>query len=66
MENGQLCEPHLRPGAVPGAIVAFSAGGVALISGIVVYYVNRPGRTEVSLAPAYVPGGGGAVLSGCF
>jgi hypothetical protein len=66
MDNGQLCAPHLRDGAVPGAIIAYSASGVALISGIVLYYVNRPGRAEVSLTPAYVPGGGGAVLRATF
>jgi hypothetical protein len=66
MDNGQLCEPHLRDGAVPGAIVAYSAGGLALVSGIVLYYVNRPGRNEVSLTPAYVPGGGGATLRATF
>jgi hypothetical protein len=66
MVNGQLCDPHLHDGAVPGAIIAYSAGGVALISGIVLYYVNRPGRNEVSLTPAYVPGGGGAILRATF
>jgi hypothetical protein len=66
MDNGQLCDPRLRPHAIPEGVVAFSAGGVALISGIVLYYVNRPGRTEVSLAPTVVPGGGGAMLSGSF
>jgi hypothetical protein len=66
MPDGQLCDPHLRDGAVPGAIIAYSAGGVALVSGIVLYYVNRPGRNEVSLTPAYVPGGGGAILRATF
>jgi hypothetical protein len=66
MPNGQLCEPHLRKDAIPGAAVAFSAGGLAVVSGIVLYYVNRPGRTEVSLTPSLVPGGGGAVLRGSF
>ena len=36
------------------------------LSGIVLYYVNRPGRSEVSLAPAFLPGGGGAVVAGAF
>jgi hypothetical protein len=66
MENGQLCDPHLRAHAIPEGVTALAAGGVALVSGIVLYYVNRPGRTEVSLAPAVVPGGGGALLSGSF
>jgi hypothetical protein len=66
MPNGQLCDPHLRAHAIPEGIVAFSAGGVALVSGIVLYYVNRPHHTEVSLAPAVVPGGGGALLTGSF
>jgi hypothetical protein len=66
MPNGQLCDPHLRPGAIPEAATAFSAGGVAVLSGIILYYVNRPGRNEVSLSPAFVPGGGGAVLRARF
>ena len=66
MDNGQLCEPHLRPGAIPIAAVAFSAGGIALISGITVYYLHRPGRAEVSLAPTVVPGGAGASLRATF
>jgi hypothetical protein len=66
MANGQLCDPHLRPGAIPEAATAFSAGGVAILSGIVLYYVNRPRRNEVSLTPTFVPGGGGAVLRARF
>ena|SRR5450432_3935546 len=66
MPDGRLCEPHLRPHAIPEAAVAFSVGGVALISGVVLFYVNRPGRTEVSLTPTVMPGGGGAVLRGSF
>lgn len=67
MPDGQVCDPHLRPHAIPEAVVGFSAGGIALISGAVLFYVNRPGRTEVSLRPTMVPGGGGgAVLRGRF
>jgi hypothetical protein len=66
MDNGQLCDPHLRPHALPEGIAAVTAGGLAVVSGIVVYYVNRPGRTEVSLSPAMVPGGGGATVHGNF
>ena len=66
MDNGQLCEPHLRPHAVPEGVTAIATGGVALIAGVVVYYINRPSRTEVSLAPAAFPGGGGAVLHAAF
>jgi hypothetical protein len=66
MPNGQLCDPHLRPGAIPESATAFAAGGAAVLSGIILYYVNRPGRNEVSLAPAYVPGGGGAMFRGSF
>ena len=67
MPNGQICEPHLRPHAIPESAVAFSVGGVALISGAVLFYVNRPGRTETALAPALMPGGGaGAILRGTF
>ncbi len=66
MPDGVVCDPHLRAHAIPEAVVGFSAGGVALISGAVLFYVNRPGRTEVSLGPTMVPGGGGAVLRGRF
>jgi hypothetical protein len=66
MVNGVACDPHLRAHAIPEAAVGFAAGGVALISGAVVFYVNRPGHTEVSLSPTMVPGGGGAVLRGRF
>ena len=67
MPNGQVCDPHLRAHAIPEAVVGFSAGGVALISGAVLFYVNRPGRVEVALSPTMVPGGGGgAALSGRF
>ena len=66
MADGRICEPHLRDHAIPEAAAAFSVGGVALISGAVLFYLNRPGRTEVSLTPSMVPGGGGAVLSGRF
>ena len=58
--------PSLRAGAVPEAAAAFSAGGLAVASGIVLYYVNRPGRNEVSFSPAFLPGGGGAMLRGRF
>ena len=66
MENGQLCDAHLRPHAVPEGIAAVTGGGIALISGVIVYYLNRPGRTEVSLSPSMVPGGGGATVHGTF
>ncbi len=66
MPNGQLCDPHLRAGAIPEAATAFAAGGVAVLSGIILYYVNRPGRNEVSLAPDFLPGGGGATVRGRF
>jgi hypothetical protein len=66
MPDGKLCDPRLRPGAIPAAAVAFSAGGLALISGAILYYVHRPGRTEVSLAPSVTPGGGGAVFRTTF
>jgi hypothetical protein len=66
MPDGQICEPHLRPHAIPEAAVAFSVGGVALISGAVLFYVNRAGRREVALRPAVIPGGGGAIVTGSF
>jgi hypothetical protein len=67
MPDGQICDPHLRPHAIPEAAVAFSVGGVALITGAVLFYVNRPGRKEITLAPSVMPGGGGgAVLHGSF
>jgi hypothetical protein len=66
MAGGQSCEPHLQPHAIPEGVVAFSVGGAALLSGAILFYVNRPGRTEVSLAPSIGPGIGGAVLRGSF
>jgi len=66
MVDGVACDPHLRAHAIPEAVALFSAGGVALVSGVVLFYVNRPGRTEVSLSPSVVPGGAGAVLRGSF
>jgi hypothetical protein len=66
MENGQLCDPHLRAHAIPEGVAALAAGGVALVTGVVLFAVNRPGRTEIALAPSVTPGGGGAVLSGSF
>jgi hypothetical protein len=66
MGVGGSCQPHLPDGALPGAIVAFSAGGVAVISGAVLYYINRPHRTEMAVTPTVLPGGGGAVLQGSF
>jgi len=66
MPDGTLCDPRLRPHAVPEAVAAFSAGGVALLSGAILFYVNRAGRTEVAVTPTVLPGGGGAVLSGHF
>jgi serine/threonine-protein kinase len=66
MPNGQVCEPHLRPNAIPEAAAAFSVGGVALISGAIMFYVNRAGRAETAIAPTVMPGGGGAVLRGTF
>ncbi len=30
MVNGQLCDPHLQPHAIPEAVVAFSADGGAV------------------------------------
>ncbi len=67
MVDGQLCDPHLQDHAIPEGAVAFSVGGAALLSGAVLFYLNRPGRNEVSLAPSLLPGeGGGAVLHGRF
>jgi hypothetical protein len=66
MPDGSICEAHLRPHAIPEAAAAFAVGGVALISGAVLFYVNRAGQTEVSVSPGVMPGGGGAVLRGSF
>jgi serine/threonine-protein kinase len=66
MDNGQLCDPHLRPHAIPEGVTALAVGGVALVTGVVLFAVNRPGRTEIALTPSVTPGGGGAVLSGSF
>ncbi|MGH7435630.1 MAG: hypothetical protein ACRENE_08140, partial [Polyangiaceae bacterium] len=66
MVNGQLCDPHLLPHAIPEAAAAFSVGGALLLTGAVVFYANWPRRAEVALAPSLVPGGGGTVLRGTF
>jgi hypothetical protein len=67
MPDGRVCEPHLRPHAIPEAAVAFSVGGVALISGAVLFYVNRSSHIETAISPTIMPGGGGgAVLRGTF
>jgi hypothetical protein len=66
MVNGQLCDPHLLPHAIPEAAAAFSVGGAMLLTGMVLFYANWPHRAEVSLAPSIVPGGGGTVLRGSF
>jgi hypothetical protein len=66
MVNGQLCDPHLLPHAVPEAAVAFSVGGALLLTGVVLFYANWPHKTELALAPSVVPGGGGTVLRGTF
>lgn len=66
MDNGQLCDPRLRPHAIPEGVTALAVGGVALVTGVVLFAVNRPGRTEIALTPSVMPGGGGAVLSGSF
>jgi len=66
MPNGQLCDPRLRAHAIPEGIVALSAGGVAVISGVSLYYVSRPHHAGIALSPAIVPSGAGALLSGSF
>jgi hypothetical protein len=66
MANGQLCEPHLQAHAIPEAAVAFSVGGVALLSGAALFLVNWPRHAELSLAPSVLPNGGGTVLRGRF
>lgn len=66
MDNGQLCEPHLLPHAIPEAAVAFSVGGLALVTGAVLFVTHWPGRAEISLGPTVLPGGGGSVLRGTF
>jgi hypothetical protein len=65
-ENGVTCEPHLRPHAVPIGVTAVTAGGLAVVSGVVLYLLNRPGHTELSMAPSLMPGGGGAAVRGTF
>ena len=65
MPDGQPCDTHLRNGAVPGAIVAYAAGGLAIATGITLI-VTAPKHREVALGPMAVPGGGGAELSTTF
>jgi serine/threonine-protein kinase len=65
-ENGVVCEPQLRPHAVPIGVAAIAAGGVAVVSGVAIYLLSRPGHSEVSMGPSMLPGGGGAELRGTF
>lgn len=66
MPDGQLCDPHLLPHAIPEAAVAFSVGGVALLSGAALFVTHWPGHAEISLGPTFVPGGAGSALHGTF
>jgi hypothetical protein len=66
MANGSPCDPELRTGAQPAAAVLFVAGGVAVISGIVLAVTASHHAAEVALAPVALPGGGGAFIGGAF
>jgi hypothetical protein len=65
MANGQPCDQKLRRDAVPGAVVAYAAGGLAIASGITLV-LTAPKRTEVAIAPMALPGGGGAQMWTAF
>jgi hypothetical protein len=63
--------PPPDSGLMTGAIVAFGAGGAALLAGLVLYATGAhpaPAKAESSLvvAPAPLPGGGGAFLRAAF
>jgi hypothetical protein len=63
--------PPPDSGLMTGAIVAFGAGGAALLAGLVLYATGphpAPAKTESALvvAPAPLPGGGGAFLRAAF
>jgi hypothetical protein len=65
MADGQPCDQKLRRDAVPGAVVAFAAGGLAIASGVTLI-LTAPKRTEVAVAPMALPGGGGAQILTAF
>jgi len=49
------------------ALIAGGVGAAALVTGVVLIIMgNNQGNSGVSVAPAVVPGGGGAVLAGSF
>jgi hypothetical protein len=49
------------------ALIAGGVGAAALVTGVVLIIMgNNQGNSAVSVAPAVVPGGGGAVLAGSF
>jgi serine/threonine-protein kinase len=66
MPDGSVCDPHLRAHAIPEGVAAIAVGAGAVVSGVVLYLVNRPHSTEVSLAPSITPQGASAVLTGRF
>ncbi len=59
--------PYVDPVAAAASKVAFGVAGVAAASAIVLYLVApRPKDTGLSVSPAPLVGGGGAILSGSF
>jgi PEGA domain len=50
------------------AVIAGGAGVAALATGVVLLFVagGQSGNTGVSVSPAFMPGGGGAMLAGSF
>jgi serine/threonine-protein kinase len=61
--------PPPDSGLTTGAIIAFGAGGAALVTALVLYVTGpHPAKAESALVvtPAPLPGGGGAVLRAAF
>jgi serine/threonine-protein kinase len=65
MSNGNLCDPASEDKtATTASTVAFTAGGVALASALVLYLTTPKPKVETAwvVAPALLPGGGGGAL----
>jgi hypothetical protein len=69
MNNGNLCDPPAEDKAdTTAATIAFAAGGVALASALVLYLTTPKPKAETAwvVAPALLPGGGGALVHTAF
>jgi len=69
MNNGNLCDPPAEDKAdTTAATISFAAGGVALASALVLYLTTPKPKAELAwvVAPALLPGGGGALVHTSF